>query len=48
MDQFNNCRVYDLNSTNGTFSNGVRITDYHLDHGATIRVGSTEIRFLSQ
>ncbi|MCW5808100.1 MAG: FHA domain-containing protein, partial [Deltaproteobacteria bacterium] len=47
MDQFGNCRVFDLNSTNGTFANGVRVTDYALDHGASIRVGSTEIRFLS-
>jgi hypothetical protein len=37
--------VYDRNSTNGTFSNGVRITHTRLDHGMTIRFGSTEVRF---
>jgi hypothetical protein len=37
--------VYDRNSTNGTFSNGVRITHVRLDHGMTIRFGSTEVRF---
>ncbi|HUQ04860.1 MAG TPA: FHA domain-containing protein [Kofleriaceae bacterium] len=37
--------VYDRNSTNGTFSNGVRITHSRLDHGMTIRFGSTEVRF---
>jgi hypothetical protein len=37
--------VYDRNSTNGTFSNGVRITHSRLDHGMTIKFGSTEVRF---
>lgn len=40
--------VYDRNSTNGTFSNGVRITHTRLDHGMTIRFGSTEVRFWLQ
>jgi hypothetical protein len=40
--------VYDRNSTNGTFSNGVRITQTRLDHGMTIRFGSTEVRFATQ
>jgi hypothetical protein len=40
--------VYDRNSTNGTFSNGVRITHSRLDHGMLIRFGSTEVRFMAQ
>ncbi|KAB2897241.1 MAG: FHA domain-containing protein, partial [Kofleriaceae bacterium] len=38
--------LYDRNSTNGTFSNGVRITHTRLDHGMTVRLGSTEVRFM--
>lgn len=41
-------RVIDLGSTSGTFVNGVRIADQRLQHGVTIRVGSTEVRFLAQ
>lgn len=37
--------VNDLGSTNGTFSNGVRITQTRLDPGTTVRFGSTEVRF---
>lgn len=48
MDQFGNCRIYDQGSTNGTFVNGVRITDYVLENGVSMRIGSTELRFLSQ
>ncbi|MEO8699815.1 MAG: FHA domain-containing protein [Kofleriaceae bacterium] len=47
MDQGGNCRIYDFGSTNGTFVNGVRITDVALDHGATVKIGSTELRFLA-
>jgi len=48
MDQFGNCRLYDRNSTNGTFVNGVRVTEVVLDHGMSVRIGSTELRFLAQ
>jgi pSer/pThr/pTyr-binding forkhead associated (FHA) protein len=48
MDQFGNCRLYDRNSTNGTFVNGVRVTETVLGHGMSIRIGSTELRFLAQ
>lgn len=48
MDHFGNCRVYDQGSTNGTFVNGVRVTEYVLDHGVSMRIGSTELRFLAQ
>jgi hypothetical protein len=48
MDQFGNCRLYDRNSTNGTFVNGVRISEVVLDHGMSVRIGSTELRFLAQ
>lgn len=37
--------VLDQGSTNGTFSNGVRITQTRLDPGTTVRFGSTEVRF---
>src|SRR5262249_56471556 len=36
----------DLGSTNGTFVNGVRATQMQLTHGASIRIGQTEMRFL--
>lgn len=48
MDQAGNCRLYDRGSTNGTFVNGVRITDVVLDHGMSVRIGSIELRFLAQ
>ena len=48
MDHFGNCRIYDQGSTNGTFVNGVRVTEYVLDHGVSMRIGSTELRFLAQ
>jgi hypothetical protein len=48
MDQNGNCRLYDRGSTNGTFANGVRITEVSLDHGMSVRIGSTELRFLAQ
>ncbi len=48
MDHFGNCRLYDRGSTNGTFVNGQRISEYALEHGMTLRIGSTELRFLAQ
>jgi hypothetical protein len=48
IDHMGNCRLYDRNSTNGTFANGVRITEVVLDHGMSVRIGSTELRFLAQ
>ena len=48
MDHLGNCRLYDNGSTNGTYVNGVRVTEYVLDHGCTVRIGSTELRFLAQ
>jgi pSer/pThr/pTyr-binding forkhead associated (FHA) protein len=48
MDHFGNCRIYDRGSTNGTYVNGQRITEYALEHGMSLRIGSTELRFLAQ
>jgi len=48
MDHFGNCRIYDRGSTNGSFVNGVRTTEYVLEHGNTVKIGSTELRFLAQ
>jgi hypothetical protein len=48
MDTGGNCTLVDKGSTNGTFVNGVRVTQYALTHGVAIRVGSTELRFLAQ
>jgi hypothetical protein len=48
MDQVGNCRIYDRGSTNGTFVNNAKITEMALEHGASIRIGSTELRFLAQ
>jgi pSer/pThr/pTyr-binding forkhead associated (FHA) protein len=48
MDAAGTCRLYDRNSTNGTFVNGVRVTEVVLDHGMSVRIGSIEMRFLTQ
>lgn len=49
MDNAGNCRLFDHNSTNGTFINNQRVTnDVPLVHGSTIRIGSIELRFLAQ
>lgn len=48
VDHFGNCRIYDRMSTNGTFVNGARVNEYALDHGMTVKIGSTELRFLAQ
>ncbi len=48
MDAAGNCKLYDRGSTNGTLVNGVRITETALEHGATIKIGSIEMRFLAQ
>ena len=48
IDHLGNCRLYDRNSTNGTFANGVRVSEVVLDHGMSVRIGSTELRFLAQ
>ena len=41
MDPVGNCVLYDHASTNGTYINGNRITQLPLQHGASIRIGST-------
>jgi hypothetical protein len=48
VDPQGNCRLYDRASTNGTFINGVPVREAPLEHGATIRIGTTELRFLAQ
>jgi hypothetical protein len=48
MDAVGNCQLFDRGSTNGTFVNGSRITQMPLQHGAQIRIGSTELIFLAQ
>lgn len=48
MDHLGNCRLFDQGSTNGTFVNGVRVTEFVLEHGVSVRIGSTELRFLAQ
>jgi pSer/pThr/pTyr-binding forkhead associated (FHA) protein len=48
MDANGNCRLYDYNSTNGTFVNNQRIKDVVLEHGTAIKIGSIELRFLAQ
>jgi len=39
--------LMDKGSSNGTFVNGTRVTQMRLGHGNLIRVGSTEIRYLT-
>lgn len=48
MDTNGICKLYDRGSTNGTYVNGVRITESPLQHGIVIRIGSTEMRFLAE
>jgi FHA domain/von Willebrand factor type A domain len=48
MDGRGFCTIYDRGSTNGTFVNGVRITEMPLEHGAAVRIGATELRFLTE
>ncbi len=48
MDALGNCSLVDQGSTNGTFINGVRVTESRLSDGMAIRCGSTELRFLAQ
>jgi pSer/pThr/pTyr-binding forkhead associated (FHA) protein len=48
MDDGGNCKLYDRGSTNGTYINGVRINESALQHGASIKIGATEIRFLAE
>jgi hypothetical protein len=47
MDTAGNCSLVDQGSTNGTYINGVRITQERLFDGMSIRCGSTELRFLT-
>jgi hypothetical protein len=48
MDPVGNCKLYDRGSTNGTLLNGVPVQEAVLQHGMTIRIGSCEMRFLTQ
>jgi hypothetical protein len=48
IDAQGSCRLYDRGSTNGTFLNGVPVRESALEHGATIRIGTTELRFLAE
>lgn len=48
MDANGMCKVYDRGSTNGTYVNGARITESALQHGMTLKIGSTEFRFLAE
>ena len=42
------CYVVDQNSRHGTFINGMQIKQQALQHGMTIKVGATELRFLTE
>jgi hypothetical protein len=48
MDKGGNCTLVDEGSTNGTFINGVRANRTRLTHGMLIKIGQTELRFLTQ
>jgi hypothetical protein len=48
MDANGMCKIYDRGSTNGTYINGVRVTESALQHGLVIRIGSTDITFLAE
>ncbi|SCZ50135.1 FHA domain-containing protein [Thiohalomonas denitrificans] len=40
--------VTDLDSTNGTFVNGVQVSKHALKHGDTIRIGQHELRYIDE
>jgi hypothetical protein len=46
LDGGGGATLVDMGSTNGTFVNGVRVSTVRLTHGAAIRIGQTEMRFL--
>lgn len=48
VDPRGHVRLYDRGSTNGTYVNGVRVSEQALEHGVTVRIGSTEFRYLAQ
>jgi len=48
MDRAGNCTLVDNQSTNGTFVNGVRVSQRKLTSGMAVRIGATEMRFLTQ
>jgi hypothetical protein len=48
LDHTGKVTLFDYGSTNGTFVDGQKITSVVLTHGATIKIGSTEMRFLAQ
>ena len=48
MDPNGVCTLLDLGSTNGTYINGQRVQSAPLQHGMTIKIGSTELRFLTE
>jgi hypothetical protein len=48
MDANGVCKLYDRGSTNGTYVNGVRVTESPLQHGLVIRIGSTDLTFLAE
>jgi len=48
IDASGNCNIYDRNSTNGTYVNGVRVNEALLYHGNSVRFGSTEMQYLAQ
>ncbi|MBA2540357.1 MAG: FHA domain-containing protein [Deltaproteobacteria bacterium] len=48
MDGNGRVTLFDYGSTNGTFVNGQKITSLVLEHNSTIKIGSTELRFLAQ
>jgi len=48
MDPNGVCKLYDRGSTNGTYINNQRVTEMPLQHGHTIKIGSTDLRFLAE
>jgi len=42
----NGCVIRDLDSTNGTYLNGMRIREAFLEHGAIIALGNTRLQFV--
>ena len=48
LDTRGTCTLVDQGSTNGTYINGVRVTQKQLSHGMLVGIGSMKARFLTQ
>ncbi|HPH68385.1 MAG TPA: FHA domain-containing protein [Kofleriaceae bacterium] len=48
LDGYGNAAIIDRNTRSGTFVGGARIRTAALTHGSSIRIGSTDLRYLAE